>query len=144
MKINSSPKIGFRLSLAVVAFVATVASSVLVSPVSAGKLSKMSTPTLTCGTASKVSIQITFTAGATGAPAGFSLQWTTLTDYVAHGSVWPSSDDPTLCKASFSGNANGSRYNLGPGESVTVEVGDLLFDNGTSASCVEPLVCGTT
>lgn len=145
MKINSSPKIGFRLSIAIVAFVAMAASSVLVSvPVSAAKPSKMSTPTLTCGTASKVSIQITVTAGATGAPAGFSLQWMTLADYVANGSVWPSSDDSTLCHASFSGNANASRYNLAAGESVTVEVGDLLFDNGTSASCVEPLVCGTT
>lgn len=144
MKIHSSHKIGFRLSIALVAFVAVVASSVLVSvPVSAGKLSKMSKPTLTCGTASKVSIQITFTAGTTGAPAGFSLQWMTLADYVANGSVWPSSDDSPLCHASFSGNANASRYNLGPGESVTVEVGDFLFDNGTSASCVEPLVCGT-
>jgi hypothetical protein len=119
-------------------------SSVLFSkPVSAAKPAKMSTPTLTCGTASKVSIQITFTAGATGAAAGFSLQWMTLADYAANGSVWPSSEDPTFCHASFSGNANSSRYDLAPGESVTVEVGDLLFDNGTSASCIEPLVCGT-
>jgi len=114
-------------------------------PVSAaGKVVKMSTPTLTCGTSSKVSIQITVTAGPTGAPAGFSLQWMTLADYVANGSVWPSSEDPTFCHASFSGNASNSRYDLAPGESITVEVGDLLFDNGTSASCVEPLECGTT
>jgi hypothetical protein len=104
----------------------------------------MSTPTITCGTASKVSIQITFTAGATGAPAGFSLQWMTLADFIANGSLWPSSDVETLCHASFSGNASSSRYNLAAGESVTVEVGDFLFDNGTSASCPSPLACGTT
>lgn len=144
MKIHTAPKLSLRTSIAIVAFLAMAASSMLVStPVSEAK-SKMSTPTLTCGTSSKVSIQITFTAGATGAPAGFSLQWMTLADYVANGSMWLSSDDPSLCHASFSGNASGSRYSLGPGESVTVEVGDLLFDNGTSASCVEPLVCGTT
>ena len=145
MRINIAPKTGIRPSIALVAFLAVVASSQLVGvSVSAAKKAKMSTPTLTCGTASKVSIQITVTAGATGAPAGFSLQWMTLADYVANGSVWLSSDDPGLCHASFSGNANGSRYNLGPGESATVEVGDFLFDNGTSSSCVEPLECGTT
>ncbi|HYV07132.1 MAG TPA: hypothetical protein VFB82_21220, partial [Blastocatellia bacterium] len=80
--------------------------------VSAAKKTAMSTPTLTCGTASKVSIQITETAGATGAPAGFSLQWMTLDAFLANGSVWLSSDDPGLCHASFSGNASGSRYNL--------------------------------
>jgi hypothetical protein len=145
MRTITSPKTGFKLLIALIAFLAVGASSLLVSvPVSAAKSAKMSTPTLTCGTASKVSIQITVTAGATGAPAGFSLQWMTLDDYVANGSVWISSDDPRLCKASFSGNASGSRYNLGPAESATVEVGDFLFDNGTSSSCVEPLECGTT
>jgi hypothetical protein len=142
---NTSPKTGFKLSIARVAFLAMVASSLLINaPVSAAKKAAMSTPTLTCGTASKVSIQITVTAGATGAPAGFSLQWMKLDDFLANGSVWLSSDDPALCHASFSGNANGSRYNLAPGESATVEVGDFLFDNGTSSSCVEPLECGTT
>lgn len=144
IKTRSCPKLGFRFSIVFAGIMAMVASSVLVStPVSAGKPSKMSTPSLSCGTASKVSIQITLTAGATGAPAGFSLQWMTLADFVANGSIWPSSDNPALCHASFSGNANQSRYNLGPGESVTVEVGDFLFDNGTSASCVQPLICGT-
>ena len=145
MRTNKSPKIGFKLSIALVAFLAMAGSSLLISvPVSAAKKTAMSTPTLTCGTASKVSIQITVTSGATGAPAGFSLQWMKLDDFLANGSVWLSSDDPGLCHASFSGNANGSRYNLAAGESATVEVGDFLFDNGTSSSCVEPLECGTT
>jgi hypothetical protein len=143
MKIRSTPKTA-RLLIGMLAFLALPASTLLMSaPVSAAKPNKMSTPTLTCGTASKVSIQITFTAGATGAPAGFSLQWMTLAEYLANGSVWLSSEDPGLCHSSFSGNANASRYNLGPYESVTVEVGDLLFDNGASASCIDPLQCGT-
>ena len=145
MKINSRSLPGFRLAIAAAAFTAVAASSVLVSvPVSAAPKPKMSTPTLSCGTSSKVSIQITLTAGATGAPAGFSLHWMPLADYVANGSVWPSTENPAFCHASFAGNANASRYNLAPGQSVTVDIGDLLFDNGTSASCVEPLVCGTT
>jgi len=55
---------GFKLSIALVAFLAIAASFLLASvPVSAAKKSLMSTPTLTCGTSSKVSIQITVTAG---------------------------------------------------------------------------------
>jgi hypothetical protein len=146
MKIINRSMPGFRLAIAAAAFMAVAASSVLVSiPVSAAPPKpKMSTPTLSCGTSSKVSIQITMTAGATGAPAGISLQWMPLADFLANGSVWPSSDSPSFCHASFSGNANDSRYTLAAGQSVTVDIGDLLFDNGTSASCVEPLVCGTT
>jgi hypothetical protein len=99
------------------------------------------TPSLGCGIGNtQKSINITFTAGASGAPAGFSLQWMKHADYLATG--WPAIDDQ-LCAAGFSGNANLSRYNLGPGESVTVNVGEFLFDNGASTNCVEALECGT-
>jgi hypothetical protein len=104
---------------------------------------KMDTPTISCAGSTQASINIQVTAGATGAPAGFSLQWMTLADYVANGNAWYLSDDVRLCKASFSGNANLSRYNLGAGESVTVNVGSLLFDNGASTNCDGDLVCGT-
>ena len=104
---------------------------------------KMDMPTLSCGTSSVASIDLQVCAGETGAPAGFSVQWMTLADFVANGSVWPA-DETGLCKASFAGNANGSRYNLAPNECVTVRIGDILFDNGTSASCIDELVCGTT
>jgi hypothetical protein len=90
-----------------------------------------------------VSISIKVTAGATGAPAGFSLQWMTAANYAANGNQWYLSDDTRLCKASFSGNANLSRYNLEPNESVTVNVGEFLFDNGASTNCDGALVCGT-
>src|SRR6266567_6710748 len=72
----------------------------------------LATPTLTCATGStQTSINITFTAGANCAPAGFSIQWMTLADYQALGNQWPNSSDvpnfeaPSFCKASFSGNA---------------------------------------
>jgi hypothetical protein len=65
----------------------------------------------------------------------------TLADYVANGNSW--ADTVNLCKGSFSGNANLSRYDLAPGESVTVNVGELLFDNGASSNCATALVCGT-
>jgi hypothetical protein len=105
--------------------------------------SKMDVPTITCGTSTETSINIIVTAGATGAPAGFSLQWMKLNDYVTNGNQWYASDDPRLCKGSFSGNANLSRYELGPDESVTVNVGEFLFDEGASTNCPDGLVCET-
>jgi len=98
-------------------------------------------PALGCGIGNtQKSINITITAGLSGAPAGFSLQWIKHADYLVFG--WPAMEDQ-MCAAGFSGNANLSRYNLGPGESVTVNIGEFLFDNGASTNCVEALECGT-
>jgi hypothetical protein len=138
-----------RSLIALVAFVVMAASSLLVgSPVSAGpKKTKIDTPIINCGATTAASISITVCApsgtGATGLPAGFSLQWMTCAAFEANGNQWLASDDPGLCKASFSGNANLSRYNLAPGECVTVNVGDFLFDEGASTNCPDSLVCGT-
>ncbi len=124
-------------------------------PASAGKVSKMDTPLLTCGTTTAVSVNIMVCAGPnTGAPAGFSLQWITAEQF-ALGSdgiagtlddnTWLDSASLDLCKASFSGNANGSRYNLGKNLCATVKAGDNLFDDpGASSNCASiPLECGT-
>jgi hypothetical protein len=113
---------------------------------------KMDAPAITCGTSTQVSINIQVTAGATGAPAGFSLQWLTKAAFelgpdnhrgrqmIIHGRLLT---DLALCKASFSGNANLSRYNLAPNASVTVNIGEFLFDEGASTNCGGALVCGT-
>jgi hypothetical protein len=88
---------------------------------------------------------VTVTAGVTGAPAGFSLQWMTLGDFIANGSVWPT-DETLYCKASFSGVPNCSNYNLAPNASINVQVGDNLFDEcgASSQNCAGiPLVCDT-
>ena len=110
--------------------------------------SRIDAPQIFCASSTQSSINVTVCApnsgtSPTGLPAGFSLQWMTCEDYAANGNQWFSSDDPRLCKASFSGNANSSRYRLAPGECVTVNVGDLLFDAGASTSCSSGLQCGT-
>lgn len=99
-------------------------------------------PTLTCAGSTTVGIDLTFTAGTNGAPSGFSIQWMTKAEFDAQG--WPGVSEEvgtrtTFCKASFSGNANASRYNLTAGEQVTVTVGDFLFDNGASTNCPQEL-----
>jgi hypothetical protein len=99
-------------------------------------------PTITSTASTLESIDITFTAGENGAPAGFSLQWTTKAQLDAMGGIWPA-DTNALCKASFSGKASMSNYALAAGETVIVRVGDLLLDNGASTNCASDLVCGT-
>jgi hypothetical protein len=108
------------------------------------KITTLAAPTVNCGTPTQTSVEITVTAGLHGMPAGFSLQWMTTEALAANGGVWYESADSSLCKASFSGNANLSRYNLGAGESVTVNVGEFLFDNGASSNCIDALTCGST
>jgi len=123
---------------------APAAALALVSaPAQAGKVIRMSAPRLSCAGATPDSNTLQVCGGATGARAGFSIQWMTAADYAANGNAWFSSDDPRLCKASFSGNASLSRYDLGPGECVTVSLGELVLDDGVSTSCPDALVCGT-
>lgn len=120
-------------------------AALVAAPATAGKIARMDTPTLACAGSTQTSINIQVCAGAvTGAPAGFSLQWMTAADYAANGNAWYLSEDSRLCKASFSGNANLSRYNLAPGECVAVNVGEFLFDNGASTNCPDALLCGTS
>jgi hypothetical protein len=122
----------------------------------AGKTGTMNTPLLSCGAITSVTFDVAVCAGAgTGAPAGFSLQWITAgqlalgPDGIAgtlDDNTWPASDSLDLCKASFSGNANGSSYNLGTGQCTSAQIGDNLFDDpGASSNCASiPLACGTT
>jgi hypothetical protein len=122
------------------------------------------TLTLACaGSNTQHSISLIVTAGTSGAPAGFSIQWATDAQLAAYtGPVdktgWPI-DTNAFCKASFSGVPYGSKntvqagsnaYNLGSGASVTVVIGSLLDDElnqqlGYSTTChtVEGLDCGT-
>ncbi len=121
----------------------------------APKATKMDTPLLSCGAATLASLDMLVCAGiVTGAPAGFSLQWVTAAQLAAgpdgivgtlDDNTWPDSESPDMCKASLSGNANGSSYNLGKGQCSTINVGDNLFDNpGASSNCAStPLECGT-
>jgi hypothetical protein len=139
------------LGFAVVAIAAMFLSS---TPGSAAAKPTMSTPILLCAGSGQDYIDINVTAGSpTGAPAGFTIQWQTTGDYEQFG--WPADSScpldaegvPTcgesLCKASFSGNAASSTYNLAAGQSVTVRIGNLALGNGVSTDCPGVgLLCG--
>ncbi len=82
------------------------------------------------------------TAGASGAPNGFSVYWMTQAEYDDYGSVWPTNPAyPGLGWASFTGtptlntfDGQYSTFVLGPGESVIVEIGDLAGETGVSTN----------
>jgi len=118
-------------------------TAALTSPhvVAAPTKPKLDPPTISCAGRTQTSINVQVCAGANGLPAGFTLQWMKASDYLANNSTW--ADDAAACSAGFAGEANLSRYNLGPGECVTVNVGDFLFDNGASTNCPGGLECGT-
>ncbi len=156
MKFLNASKRYCRALIALLAFAAIAASSLLVSTSTsaAPPKTKVDTPQITCGGETGGSIDITVCApagtGATGLPAGFTVQWMLASEYAlgADGIANTSDDNiwwagSSYCDASFSGNASGSRYNLAAGQCVTVRIGDLLFDNGTSTSCPVALRCGT-
>ena len=132
-----------------------VASGAALDAFAAGKKTKIDTPIITCSSSTQVSISIQVCAPsgatATGLPAGFSIQWMTCDEFDQFG--WPLNSDclvgvdagcpASFCKASLSGNANLSRYNLSPGQCATVNLGEFLFDEGASTTCPNALVCGT-
>jgi hypothetical protein len=111
--------------------------------------------TISYETSASSNIAISVTAGESGSPTGFSIQWMTLADYVAMGNQWPVTTEvpnaqaPSFCKANFSGIVPSSGcipYNLHPGQSVTVVIGDdSLYDNcAVSSPCSgAPLLCNT-
>jgi len=109
----------------------------------AGKISAALDPLiLSCAAVSGASIDVTVCAGASGAAAGFSIQWETVADYNLYG--WSSANAPSYRCASLSGIPGCATNNALTGPSgnhncVTVNIGDNLFDK-----CGESSECGPT
>src|SRR6266567_4436209 len=99
--------------------------------------------TVLCFSSTPGSITLTIRAGATGTPAGFSVQWMKAADLAALGGRWPS-DENSFCGADFSGVPLCINYNLTPDAEVQIDVSDSLIDAcGTSNQCNMPLDCNT-
>ena len=104
-------------------------------------------PSLSCVSSTQNEITLRVTAGASGAPAGVTIQWESKELFDQVGWV----DDANLCKLSLSGQPSlqhpgASRWELGSGESEEIKIGDINFDEtGVSGeNCgLDPLACGT-
>jgi hypothetical protein len=132
-----------------------VAAIVVAAPFAAHPalaLDPYDTPSISCEGATENSIQLRVCGGAnTGAPAGISIHWMKLEDYLANGSQWASSESGLLCELSLSGqpslqHPDKSRWELLAGECETIWIGDINFDEtGVSGhGCgLDYLECGT-
>ena len=118
----------------------------------ADRTEKQSAPSLACAGATSLSIALQVCAGASGAPGGFSIDWTTAAAFRAgpdgvlgtgDDNSWPDADGADICTASFKRQVQFSRRELRPNQCVTVEIGQLLDDSGATTTCSGPLQCGS-
>src|SRR5438874_5360992 len=121
-------------------YAALTAAAILVfSAATAFAQGDMETPGITTGVAGIAKSQVTITAGATGAPAGFTIWWMKQSDYVANGNEWFLYGDTREGEAYFWGtptlNTNGSQYTtfkLAPNASIELEIGNLWDESGVT------------
>jgi hypothetical protein len=137
-----------------------VAAAVLCQQVIAVTKTKLSTPSISCVSSTDSTITVQFCAGASGTPAGFTIEWMTLADfqngtqYNAPGQ-WPTPAQTDrafryqiLCKYSYSANARGgSQWAFTGQQCQNFVIGDPSVTttsvNGVSTNCPGPLDCGT-
>jgi hypothetical protein len=106
-------------------------------------------PSLDLVTAGHGKVRLTVTAGASGAPTGFTVSWMTAADFASSGGVWPEGPVARRYQAEFSGIATlhtwGSTersFQLDPNESLDVEIGDLFDETGVSGATADELLDG--
>ncbi|MBI1799316.1 MAG: hypothetical protein HYR73_06480 [Candidatus Eisenbacteria bacterium] len=107
----------------------------------------MDTPTISVVRATRSYVQVHVTAGASGAPAGFYVEWMYKSVFDALGG-WPEDPyDPSLYYCNFAGHptwhvggANG--YNLGPNESIDIVLGELFDETAVTTNYASELSSG--
>jgi len=103
--------------------------------------SALDTPTLAGGVTGSSKATISVQAGPSGAPGGFTLRWMKESDFKANAGQWFPNGDPRQGQAFFWGNPTLNTHDgayatflLGPGQSIEVEVGDLLDESGVTVT----------
>lgn len=118
--------------------VATIASVGLTAHAVAAPV-VLDAPQSVVPSSASVIADISVTAGGTGAPAGFAIQWLKEADFVALGG-WPASEsDPALHTATFLGTPTLNTvegtvsFMLDPYETAVIQLGDLFDETGVLA-----------
>jgi hypothetical protein len=140
----------YSIAIALFACLGLAAGSMFFSNHASAKTA-FDTLTLSGVSSTENTITLGVTAGPSGAPAGFSVQWMLKSEYDNYG--WPTdSGDPgdrtSFCKASFSGQPGKSTYAMGgtfPTNYREVTIGNLNDEEvGVSFSCDDQeLECGS-
>ncbi len=122
---------------------AAVGLSVAAGPVAAQALDA---PLVNAMQSKPSSVRLMVIAGASGAPAGFEVQWITKAEFDLLGGFPADGVASTLVEGTFDGtptfNIEGSAdsYILGPAEGIEVELGQLFDETGVSDVTLEEAV----
>lgn len=94
-------------------------------------------------------VRLTVAAGPSGAPAGFTVTWMSRDRFQSLGRTWPASAVAGQGSATFTGVATlntwgaGERsFQLGAGEALDVEIGDLFDESGVAGTVAPELPDG--
>src|SRR5436309_7927047 len=94
-------------------------------------------------------LQIDVTAGISGAPNGFTVQWMNKVQFDALGG-WPADDtNPAIQSAIYLGRPTlntvegTTTFLLGPGQIASVEIGDIFDETGVQSATPGELASGT-
>jgi len=94
-------------------------------------------------------VHLDVTAGASGAPNGFTIEWMTQAQYDANGGTWPAEGDPRIKWALFFGfpslnTVDGTTsFMLGPDAVADIEIGDIFDETGVASTNRDELSQGT-
>jgi hypothetical protein len=107
----------------------------------------MDQPTISVVDSSSAWVELQVTAGPSGAPGGFYVEWMYLSDYNTLGG-WPADPyDPSVYYCDFigqpslhTGGTNG--YLLGSGESINIVLGELFDETGLTTDYTNEIVSG--
>jgi len=108
-------------------------------------------PTLSSPTELATSlVNLDVTAGASGAPNGFTVEWMTLAQFTALGSVWPADPaDPAIQSAIFLGfpslnTVDGTTtFLLAPFQTADIQIGDIFDETGIVSADRSEMTRGT-
>lgn len=126
-----------------------IACACILSSPSFASESTLDAPALEPGVEATTIIHLGVTAGASGAPNGFTIEWMLRTVYDMRGG-WPSNpNDAAIHSAAYIGSptlntVDGTRsFLLGPGEVANIEIGDVFDETGVIATNVAEMTVGT-
>jgi len=104
----------------------------------------LDTPTISAGVSGHAKQTIYITAGASGAPNGFTIRWMDQSTYLGNGGSFPSEPSIDEARASFTGTPTLNTFDgqvttfaLAPNQTIRVEIGDLFTETGVTGSRLE-------
>ena len=109
----------------------------------------LDTPTVEGVIVGRTSISVVVTAGQSGAPQGFAVEWLPASTFDALGG-WPAATDVAVLRADFRGlptlniQDGTDNYSLTSADFAGVQIGDLFDETGVTTQHVDELVEGMT